>query len=153
MPIRHWIIACDHAAVEMKQAVVAHLKARGDTVIDATGKNTPDDDYPDFADAAIAEMAKNKDHFGILLCGSGIGICMRANRYPHIRAALVHTAEEAKLSRQHNNANVLCLGGRILSHKAAIASIDAFAETDFEGGRHQRRVGKIDAPLKETGDA
>lgn len=148
MTIRHWIIACDHAAAEMKQAVVVHLQARGDTVLDVTGANTPDDDYPDFADAAIAAMAKNPNYYGILLCGSGIGICIRANRYPHIRAALVHTAEEARMARLHNDANILCLGGRSISHEAALASVDAFAEAAFEGGRHQRRVGKIDAPLK-----
>lgn len=148
MPIKHWIIACDHAATEMKDAVVTHLKAHGHTVVDATGTNTSDDDYPDFADNVITAMGKHPNHYGILLCGSGIGICIRANRYPHIRAALVHTAEEAQMSRLHNNANILCMGGRTISITQALANVDAFAAAEFEGGRHERRVNKIDAPLK-----
>jgi len=148
-------LACDHAGIESKNAVLAHLKSLGHEVVNL-GTDTADSvDYPDFADlvarrlesTATAEVTPLLKEAGVLICGSGQGMCMRANKYPHIRAALVWNREIAKLSREHNDANVICLGARQHSIADALSFVDLFLATPFSGGRHQNRVTKISASL------
>lgn len=100
-------------------------------------------DYPDFADKLCKKLKDNPEAHGILICGSGQGMAMRANRYPYIRAALCWNKESAKLSREHNNANVLCVGSRLLEKDVIFSILDEFLKTDFEGGRHKARVDKL----------
>lgn len=144
-----WIIAGDHAATELKDELSDYLTQKGETFLDVTGENTPDDDYPDFADKLVKAMREHDGAQGILLCGSGIGISIRANRYPDMRAALVQSPAEAKTARQHNDANIICFGERVVDTQAAKDSLDVFASESFEGGRHQRRVEKLTSDIKE----
>lgn len=139
------VIACDHGAVDLKDALVSHCGELGWTVIDLGTHGTDSVDYPDMAAALAAVIKEERAVRGILLCGSGIGISIAANRYPFIRAALVHDAYGARMCRQHNDANVLCLGGRTTGTDIAREAVDIFLSTAFEGGRHQRRVGKLSA--------
>ncbi|MGB1361092.1 MAG: ribose 5-phosphate isomerase B [Alphaproteobacteria bacterium] len=134
------VIASDHAGFELKQDIVSYLKEKGMNVIDL-GTNSGDSvDYPDYANK-LANAIKNGDaDTGVLVCGSGIGISIAANRHKHIRCALVTSPNEAMLSRQHNNANVVALGARIISKDTAFSCVDTFLSTDFEGDRHQRRI-------------
>jgi ribose 5-phosphate isomerase B len=104
-------------------------------------------DYPDYADLVAKKIQDSPKDIGILICGSGQGMCMRANRYSQVRAALVYNEEIARLSRQHNDANVLCLGGRVLQHDLALSLVKIFLETEFEGGRHLNRVQKLGREL------
>lgn len=140
-------IASDHGGWALKE----HLKARFPLVewVDLGPETeTPSVDYPDFADRVCQQITpENTSPQGILLCGSGQGMAMRANKYPSIRAALVWSEETARLARAHNNANVLCLGGRVLSHELATQCLRIFLETPFEGGRHTGRIEKLQAPL------
>ncbi|MGB4106215.1 MAG: ribose 5-phosphate isomerase B [Alphaproteobacteria bacterium] len=134
-------IASDHAGFELKQAVVRHLGA--ENVLDL-GTNAVDSvDYPDFGYAVAKAIEEGKTAQGIVICGSGIGISIAANRNPAVRAALCMSAEMAKLSRQHNDANVLALGARLIDEKTAFECVDAFLNTKFEGGRHEKRVEKL----------
>lgn len=136
-------LASDHAGVELKAALVVMLRAQGHEVVDLGPADTQSVDYPDFAHK-LADWMKNKpDARGILICGSGIGMSIAANRHAHIRAALVSTPEQAALSRQHNNANVLCLGARQVSEQIARQCVEIFLSTAFEGGRHEGRVSKL----------
>jgi ribose 5-phosphate isomerase B len=136
-------IACDHAGVELKDLLVAELKAAGFAVLDL-GTNSPDSvDYPDFADKLAAAMKQGDVKRGVLICGTGIGISIAANRHRHVRAALAHNTTAARLARQHNDANVLALGARVLGSEVARDCLKVFLETEFEGGRHQRRVDKM----------
>lgn len=135
-------VGSDHAGFKYKDAIKAHLQGRAE-ILDL-GTNGPDSvDYPDFGRAVGQAVAGGKVNFGILVCGSGIGISIAANRIPGVRAALCTSAEMAKLSRQHNNANVLALGERIIDLETALACVDAFLNTEFEGGRHEGRVKKL----------
>lgn len=143
-------IASDHAGFELKQKIISDLKENFSTrtIVDfgpTTDANSVD--YPDFADQVAKNIQANHDetNFGILICGSGQGMAMRANKYSNVRAALVWTFEVAKLSREHNNANILCLGGRVTDHKLAIEMTRLFLQTPFAGGRHASRVAKISA--------
>ncbi|MCB2081916.1 MAG: ribose 5-phosphate isomerase B [Hyphomicrobiales bacterium] len=137
-------IACDHAGFVLKQPVIEELTALGHKVVDLGTDNALESvDYPHFADTLAASLKSGKAEMGVLLCGSGIGISIAANRHRHIRAALCHNANTATLSRLHNNANVLVMGGRILDAKTARACVRAFFTTAFEGGRHQRRVDQL----------
>ena len=133
-------IASDHGGFELKNALVEHLKKEGYNVADL-GTHTADSvDYPDIA-ARMAEAIRNGEaERGILLCGTGIGISIAANRFPFIRAALVHDAFGARLCREHNNANVLVLGGRTTGPEVAFDCARFFLTTDFMGDRHARRV-------------
>lgn len=134
-------IASDHAGFELKQAVVRHLGA--DKVLDL-GTNALDSvDYPDFGFAVAKAIEEGKVAQGIVICGSGIGISIAANRNPAVRAALCMTPEMAKLSRLHNDANVLALGARLIEEKIAFECVDTFLNTKFEGGRHEKRVEKL----------
>lgn len=145
MPSETIVIAADHGGVELKSLLTADLRARGFDVLDL-GTNSGDSvDYPDFAQALAAAIGDGRARRGILICGSGIGMSIAANRFPEIRAALVHDHLSAKLCRQHNDANVLCLGGRLIGPEVARDCLAAFLDTEFEGGRHARRVAKLNA--------
>ncbi len=136
-------IACDHAGLEMKSSLLEHLQSLGHSVLDL-GTNSPDRvDYPDFG-AAMGEAIKSGQAArGVLVCGSGIGISIAANRYSEVRAALIHDALGAKMCRLHNDANVICFGGRMTGMGVALDCLDIFLETEFEGGRHTARVAKF----------
>ena len=137
------VLASDHAGFGMKQTLVAKLEQAGHSVIDA-GCHSPDSvDYPDMADALAAELKSRPGARGILVCGSGIGISIAANRHHHIRCALCHDVTTAQLCRQHNDANVLALGSRTTGISVAEACVDAFLSTGFDGGRHAGRVNKL----------
>lgn len=140
-------IACDHGGIALKGDLKQVLSELGHTVLDL-GCDTPDSvDYPDYACALAAAIREGRASRGVLICGSGIGISIAANRHPEVRAALVHDSLGAKLSRQHNNANVVCFGGRTTGTDTAIECLRVFLETDFEGGgRHSRRVEKLSNP-------
>jgi ribose 5-phosphate isomerase B len=139
-------IASDHAGLELKSQVIDELKAMGMEVQDH-GPFSPDScDYPDFADKVCLEVCKDLHTKGILICGSGQGMVMRANKYLKIRAALCWNPEVASLARQHNDANILCLGARVIDNTAVPTILNTFFEAEFEGGRHQRRVDKIQTP-------
>jgi ribose 5-phosphate isomerase B len=134
-------IASDHAGFDLKQAVVRHLGA--ENVLDL-GTNTVDSvDYPDFGYAVGKALQEGKIEQGIVICGSGIGISIAANRNPAVRAALCMNTEMAKLARQHNDANVLALGARLVDESTALDIVNVFFKTEFEGGRHARRVEKL----------
>lgn len=136
-------IASDHGGYDLKQLLIDDLKAKGHEVLDL-GTNGPDSvDYPYYADLMAAAIKGGKAGRGILLCGTGIGISIAANRHPELRAALVHDALTARLSRLHNDANVIVMGGRILGIELAKDCLDVFLKTEFEGGRHARRVAKM----------
>jgi ribose 5-phosphate isomerase B len=136
-------IGADHAGFELKQKVKQHLIDKG-LQVDDKGTNTPESvDYPDFARKVGEDVvAKNAD-LGILICGTGIGMSMAANKIPGIRAANVSNEFEAQMSREHNDANVLTLGARVLDEPLAFKLVDKWLETQFAGGRHQLRVDKI----------
>lgn len=138
------VIGSDHAGYAIKKAIVSYLQSNGIIVKDIGTFSEEPVDYPDFAHL-VATLIQNKVFdFGILICGSGIGMSIVANRYPGVRAALCFNTNFAELARKHNNANVICLPGRFLTPEDAIAMIDTFLKASFEGGRHQNRVNKID---------
>lgn len=143
MTVKSLAIAADHGGVELKSAIINVLKERGIKVHDLGTNGTASVDYPDFAQAVAKSIIEGNAEAGILVCGSGIGMSIAANRYPQIRAALVHDRLSAQLCRQHNNANVLCLGARLLGDATALDCVDAFLSTEFEGGRHEGRVAKM----------
>lgn len=144
MPPTFVVIGSDHAGVELKAMLADHLRTRGIEVLDLGPDSTASVDYPDYAKAVCAEVLARQVP-GVLICGSGIGMSMAANRFPGIRAAVCALAYQAKVTRLHNDANVLCLGERITGAGAALDILDTFLDTPFEGGRHLRRVGKIEA--------
>lgn len=137
-------VASDHAGFHMKSAIAEHLRAGGHEVIDLGTHNTESVDYPDFGAAIGRAVADGQVERGVAVCGSGIGICMAANKIPGVRAGTVHDVTSARLTRLHNDANIVCLGERFLGPQVALDAVDAFISTDFEGGRHARRVQKID---------
>lgn len=138
-------IAADHAGFDLKEALKQDLAAQGQDVEDL-GTNSPESvDYPDFAAAVARRVASGSCDRGILVCGTGIGMAMAANKLPGIRAATVWSPETARLAREHNDANVITLGARVVSAEVAASLVRLFLETPFAGGRHQRRVDKIDA--------
>ncbi len=143
MPKDTIAIAADHAGYELKDLLRQDLEAMGHEVLDL-GTNGPESvDYPDFADALADAVAGGKAGRGVLVCGSGIGISIAANRHKGVRAAAVYDETAARLARQHNDANVLALGARLTGIEIARACLKTFLETEFEGGRHQRRVDKM----------
>ena len=136
-------IAADHGGFELKATLVAFLRERGIEVEDLGTDGPGSVDYPDFAEAVVEALLAGRAQRGILLCGSGIGMSIAANRHKGIRAALCHDGLTARLARQHNDANILVLGGRLLGAEAAKDCLVNFLTTLFEGGRHARRVGKL----------
>lgn len=140
-----YYVGTDHAGIDLKNHTCEYLKAKGFEVEDM-GPYTKDRvDYPDYAVKVCEKVLADKGSMGILICGSGIGISMAANRHHGIRAALCHDAYTAKMGRSHNDANVLCFGERIVGVGVAESIIDAWVEAEFEGGRHAGRVEKIEA--------
>lgn len=138
------VIGNDHAGVDLKNMIKEHLRKQGHEVINI-GTNTLDSvDYPDIAKELSKYILKGKAQYGILICGTGIGISITANKVEGIRAALAHNEFTAKLSRLHNNANVIALGARVIGDELAKACVDTFIGTEFEGGRHAKRVCKIE---------
>jgi ribose 5-phosphate isomerase B len=136
-------IASDHAGFELKAVLIEELKSAGAAVLDL-GTNAPDSvDYPDFANALAKALHDGRAAFGVLVCGTGIGISMAANRHRGIRAAHCRDTTDARLARQHNDANVLALGARTTGPEVAKDCLRIFLATAFEGGRHQRRVDKL----------
>src|SRR6185312_6821243 len=135
-------IASDHAGFELKTQLKQELAGMGFEPLDLGTESASSVDYPDFADR-LAGLKDGKAKRGVLVCGTGIGISMAANRHRHIRAALVHDVTSARLTRQHNNANVLCLGARLTGADVAKDCLKVFLTTDFEGGRHENRVAKL----------
>ena len=136
-------LAGDHGGYDLKVILKSYLQEKGFEVLDL-GCDGPDSvDYPDFAQAMAKAIDDNKATRGVLVCGSGIGISIAANRHAHIRAALVHDRLTAELSRKHNDANVIVMGGRTIGPDVAKDCLQAFLYTDFEGGRHQRRIDKM----------
>ena len=140
-------IASDHAGFELKEKLIPFLEELNCSVRDLGPKSDKRVDYPDFADRLCLELSSSPKAIGFLVCGSGQGMAMRANKYPHIRAALCWNEESAQLSRQHNDANVLCLGGRLMETELCFEISRTFLEERFEGGRHQGRVEKISTDL------
>ncbi|MBB5353345.1 glycine hydroxymethyltransferase [Haloferula luteola] len=135
-------VGADHGGVELKEALVAHLQAQGYEVTDFGTHGTESVDYSDFANLVGRAVSDFTHDRGILCCTSGVGVCMTANRFEHVQAANVRTVEETVITRQHNDANVLCLGGKVVDAETGKAMVDAFLSTEFEGGRHERRVCK-----------
>jgi ribose 5-phosphate isomerase B len=140
-------IASDHAGYPLKTALVPVLEKLGFDVLDLGTTGTQSVDYPDFADALAAAFRAGKARQGVLICGTGIGISIAANRHPELRAALCHDGLTARLARQHNDANVLCLGARVIGSASAEDCVETFFATAFEGGRHARRVAKLSRPV------
>jgi ribose 5-phosphate isomerase B len=136
-------IGSDHAGFEAKASASRVLDALGADVLDKGTHGAESVDYPDFGAAVGRAVASGEADCGVLVCGSGIGIAIAANKIPGVRAAVCWNEETARLARQHNDANVLCLGARFVEPELAGRMIRAFVETEFEGGRHQRRVDKL----------
>lgn len=137
------VIGSDHAGFEYKEAIKQYLAKNNIDIIDVGTDSLESCDYPDYAHAAAREIENGSTEYGILLCGSAIGVSVTANKHQQIRAALCWQNEIAKLSRQHNNANVICLPSRFVTLDDALEMIHTFLTTDFESGRHQKRVDKI----------
>lgn len=137
-------LGADHGGVELKKAISEHLTRKGHTINDFGAFTTESVDYPDYAGQVCQEILGDKADFGILFCKSGIGMSIAANRYPHIRAALVQNTDDATVTRKHNNSNVLCLAAKAVTPELACKIVDNFLGTPFEGGRHERRVEKLD---------
>lgn len=138
-------IGADHAGFEMKKEIIDYLQNKGHTIIDKGTYGPESVDYPDFGHSVAMEVLKSEGTQGILLCGSGNGIAMSANKHKGIRAALCWSKEIAEMARRHNDANILVLPARYISTEAALQCVDAFFTTEFEGGRHAARVSKIDS--------
>jgi ribose 5-phosphate isomerase B len=136
-------IGNDHAGPEYKKAIVAMLEAKGHEVTNYGTDSEDSVDYPDYGHAVAKDVSETKADFGIVICGSGNGIAMTVNKYPEVRAGLCWTKEIAVLTRLHNNANIISIPARFTSIPQAVEMVEAFLNTDFEGGRHQNRVDKI----------
>ncbi len=143
MPSKSIVIASDHAGYELKETLKQELSEMGFEVLDLGTDSQESVDYPDFGHAAAEAIVSGRAERGVIVCGTGIGISIAANRHPGVRAALCHDAELAKLSREHNDANLLALGGRTTEVDVARACLKSFLETSYEGGRHDRRIAKL----------
>lgn len=136
-------IGCDHAGFLLKEKIIEFLKDKGYKVVDFGCYNEESIDYPDYAHPVANHIEVNKDSFGILICGSGNGISMSANKHKEVRCALCWNTELAVLAKQHNDANILALPARFITTQEALSIVEAFLESTFEGGRHANRVAKI----------
>tara|TARA_B100000315_G_scaffold186613_1_gene176043 strand:- start:1649 stop:2080 length:432 start_codon:yes stop_codon:yes gene_type:complete len=143
MATKKIVLASDHAGFKLKEIIKKFLIKKKMRILDLGTKNTNSVDYPDFAHILSKKMKKNDNKFGILICGSGIGMDMAANKHKNIRAALCYDIKSTKLSRQHNNANVMTIGSRLTKKNLALKCVNTFIKTGFKGGRHLRRVKKI----------
>ena len=137
------VLASDHAGYKLKEEIKKFLIKKRKKVLDLGTKNTISVDYPDYAHLLSKKMRKDKNLFGILICGSGAGMSMAANKHKNIRAALCHDTTSTKLSRLHNNANVMTIGARLIKKNVALKCVSIFLKTVFDAGRHSRRVKKI----------
>ena len=137
-------IGCDHAGYELKEKVKARMAAAGHEMIDVGTNSTESVDYPAYGHAVGRSVAAGEAERGIAICGSGIGISIACNKVPGIRAALCTSVEMAEMCRRHNNANVICMGARMISEELAYAMIDTWMSTEFEGGKHERRINELD---------
>jgi ribose 5-phosphate isomerase B len=138
------VLASDHAGVDLKAEVAELLSRRGEQYRDLGPADSRSVDYPDYAHQVAREILSGRADHGVLICGTGIGMSMTANRHAGVRAALCHDAYTAEMARRHNNANVLCMGARVLGFGVAGQIVEVFLDTPFEGGRHERRVDKIE---------
>ena len=136
------LVGSDHAGFELKESLKRHLEAAGHRVVDKGPGSTASVDYPDYAEAVCRGLLAQEGELGVLVCGTGIGMSIAANKLPGIRAALVHDPVTARLAREHNDANVLCLGARLLAAPYAAALVDAWLDAAFEA-RHQRRLDRV----------
>jgi ribose 5-phosphate isomerase B len=137
-------IGCDHAGLELKASLVQHLQERGLAVVDFGTNTSASCDYPDFAHALAGAVESGSVAQGVLVCGTGVGMSMSANRHAGVRAVVCSEPLSARMARKHNDANVLCLGARVIGIETALDILDAFLGASFEGGRHERRVKKIE---------
>lgn len=137
------VIAADHGGFELKEIVKETLVSAGHEVLDVGCNSTDSVDYPDYAAKAVQSIVQGQSQMGILICGTGIGMSIAANRERHIRAANCFNVATAQLSREHNNANVLCLGARVLETDTALRMVSVWLDTEFSGGRHQTRISKF----------
>jgi len=140
-------IGSDHAGFGLKETIREHLEQRGFNILDLGTEGTSSVDYPDFAVKVCRAVLSGRVQRGILLCGTGIGMSMMANRFKGIRAALCHDHFTALAAGRHNNANVLCLGGRVIGPDLGKEIVDTWLAASFEEGRHARRIGKLDEPM------
>ena len=136
-------ISSDHAGFNLKESIKVFLKIKKYNFIDLGTKNNDNVDYPDYAHAVAKKVKKNKNYRGILVCGSGMGMNIAANKHRNIRAAQCYNVKSTKLSRLHNDSNIITLGARLLSKKNAFNCVSIFLKTKFEGGRHLKRIKKI----------
>lgn len=136
-------VAADHGGYELKAALLPELRTLGFEVLDLGTNSTESVDYPNFANAVADALGSGRAQRGMLICGTGIGMSIAANRHRHVRCALAHDVTTAQLARQHNDANVLALGARVLGIEGAKACLRMFFTTAFEGGRHARRVAQL----------
>jgi ribose 5-phosphate isomerase B len=143
MPVETIAIAADHAGYALKSKLLAELEVLGCLGLDLGTSSGASVDYPDFADAVARAIESGQVARGVLVCGTGIGMAMAANRHRGVRAAVCHDVTSARLARRHNDANVLALGARLTGEEVAKDCLAAFLETAFEGGRHARRVAKL----------
>ena len=141
--IKRVFLASDHAGFVLKQKICKFLINKGIKTLDLGPKNNSSVDYPDFAHLLAKKMKTKNNNIGVLVCGSGIGMSMAANRHKNIRAALCHNIKSAKLSRMHNNANVIAIGSRLTKKNLALKCVNVFLKTPFDGGRHLKRIKKI----------
>ena len=137
------VLASDHAGFKLKEEIKKFLIKKKRKVLDLGTTNVSSVDYPDYAHLLSKKMENNKNQFGILICGSGAGMSMTANNHKNIRAALCYDIKSTKLSRLHNNANVMTIGAKLTKKNVALKCVSTFLKTDFDGGRHSRRVKKI----------
>lgn len=137
-------IGCDHAGYELKEKVKAKMTAAGHEMIDVGTDSTESVDYPKYGHAVGRAVASGEVERGIAICGSGIGISIACNKVPGVRAALCTSTEMAEMCRRHNNANVICMGARMISEELAFAMVDTWMTTEFEGGKHERRINELD---------
>lgn len=137
------VLAADHGGFELKESIKKNLLQAGCEVVDVGCSSSESVDYPDFAEKAVTSIVSGECQRGILVCGTGIGMSIAANRNKKIRAANCFDVQTAKLSREHNDANVLCLGARVLKQDDALRMVATWLETEFSGGRHQRRIAKF----------
>ena len=144
MSVKKIVVGCDHAAYELKIKVVEYLKERGFDVTDVGTNSTESCDYPIFADALCKKIQLGECELGILVCGTGIGMSIAANKHKGIRAACCSDTYSAKLTREHNDANVLCFGARVVGEGLGLDLVDIFVDTEYAGGKHARRVAMLD---------
>ena len=137
-------IGSDHAGFHLKEKIKNFLSSEGHDVVDFGANSADRSDYPDYAKKVAQDVSVGKSQFGILVCGSGFGMCISANRFKNVRAVVLRDVSEAEITRKHNDANIACLGERTTDLESAEKIVNAFLGTTFEGGRHETRVKKID---------